>query len=63
MEGYKTDHSEFNKDMSRMSKDFYKMIDLNPESLELKTLVSKYETWQEELFDPAYVIGIVIFCQ
>ena len=58
MEGYKCDHTEFNRDMSRISKDFQKMIKLSPESYELNNLIEKYENWQADTFDPAYVIGI-----
>jgi hypothetical protein len=58
LEGYKTDHMEFNASMTKASKDFYRMMELPADAHELTVLIEKYEKWQEEYYDPAMVVGI-----
>ena len=60
MEGYKTCHDEFNESMAKASKDFYRMMELPPDSIELKKLIEKYEKWQADNYDPQQVLGITI---
>jgi len=56
LEGYRADFTEYNRDLAIFSKDFYRMIAMKPNSVELESIVAKYEKWQADNYDPSYVI-------